>query len=349
MERARGRQRLVAAAAPHERLGEVGADHRVGRGVGDAALALDRERQSEVLGGGVRDPRGERVMAATGVHAHQLIGQLQPFRELELMGERLVVEAALRRRDPGEDAEPPALVVRPPELAGEADGALAVGLRALPRARRPPKPGAADERVGERPGRRLLALVDELVERLGRRPDPLGERQRHSEIRAQLEVVLDGRRVRDVHGDGVDVALGGRGVAEEDERRRPGDARRGGRADRLPARARAPGRRRRRPPAAGRRGSTGRRTRCRASRRRGRRPPPGGGRLAGAASSPTRVELLRASIRPRTSSTRATSPGGGPSRSISARIASAAPRLAARLGRIRRGEQPAEPGLQARR
>ena len=132
VERARGRHSLVAAAAANERLGEVRADHRMGRRVGDAALALDRESQSEVLGGSVGRPGCEGVMAAAGVHAHQLVGQLQPFRELELIGERLVVEATLRCRDPGEDAEPPALVVRTPELPRKAYSALAVGLRTPP-------------------------------------------------------------------------------------------------------------------------------------------------------------------------------------------------------------------------
>ena len=99
----------------------------------------------------------------------------------------------------------------------------AVGLGALPRAGEPPQPGAADQRVGERAGRGLLALVDQLVERRAGAVDPLGERERHAQVGAQLQVGHDLGRARRLVGGRLDVVLGRGGIAEEDERGRPRD------------------------------------------------------------------------------------------------------------------------------
>ena len=55
--------------------------------------------------------------------------------------------------------------------------------------------------------------------------DPLGEGQGHPQVGAQLEVALNRGRAGGLVGDVVDVRLGGRGVAEEHERRGAGDAR----------------------------------------------------------------------------------------------------------------------------
>ena len=153
-----------------------------------------------------------------------------------------------------------------------------------------------------------------------------GEGEGHPQVRAQLDVGGDRRRAGGLIGDVCDVRVGRRGVAEENKRRGPGDARHSGPSG-SPVGARSSARRAASSACCGPARPDRRVDRLdeeRGGRDRSRPSSSRSAQCAAAARLRPGSSWLRASIRPRRSSTRATSAGVRHSGSTSSRIAWAA-------------------------